>query len=490
VIRALFSASGLAIAAVLFSPLTSDPSPVITDHSRQAEIVGSWLGTLAVQGTQLRIVFHIAEGEDGALTATMDSPDQGAAGIPVSEVTYAEGHLRLVSATVAGEFEGDLSADGSQLVGEWRQGGFTLPLTLTKTDEEIEGLSRPQEPTEPLPYDAEEVNYANEAGGNELAGTLTLPRTSGPHPAVVLVSGSGAQDRNETVMGHRPFLVLSDHLTRNGIAVLRFDDRGVGGSTGNFATATSEDFATDVIAGIRYLVGREDIAHDRIGVVGHSEGALIAPMVAVRSDNVAFIVLMAGPAVTGEEIILEQSALISRASGRSEADIQEALAVNNEVFEIVEAEPDTEVAAERLEELFRAVASKMSEEERAQAGLTNDQAVDTWVQGQVRRVNSNWIRFFLTYDPAPTLARVRVPILAISGELDLQVPPRQNVPVMRQVLEESGNPDYTVEILPGLNHLFQTATTGLPAEYRTIEETIAPAALQLISDWILERVER
>ena len=481
--------SGMAVAVGFFSPVMSPLSAAPVD-SYQEGIVGTWLGTLSVQSTQLRIVFHIKAAEDGTLTATMDSPDQAAAGIPVSEVTYAGRHVVLVSAMVAGEFQGDLSADGSQLVGEWHQGGLTLPLTLTKTNDEVEGPPRPQEPKEPLPYDAEEVRYPNAAGGNELAGTLTLPRTAGPHPAVVLVSGSGAQDRNETVMGHRPFLVLSDYLTRNGIAVLRFDDRGVGGSTGDFATATSEDFATDVIAGIDYLVGRDDIAHDRIGVIGHSEGGLIAPMVAVQSDNVAFIVLMAGPAVTGEEIILEQSALISRASGRSEAEIQEAGAINKEVFEIVETEPDTAVAAARLEELFRAVASRMSEEERAQAGLTNDQAVDTWVQGQVRRVNSNWIRFFLTYDPAPTLARVRVPILAISGELDLQVPPEQNVPVMRRVLEESGNPDYTVEVLPGLNHLFQTATSGLPAEYANIEETIAPAALQLISDWILKRVGR
>jgi pimeloyl-ACP methyl ester carboxylesterase len=484
-----FSVLGLAVAVGLFSP-AMNPSAVTSGRSHQDEIVGTWLGTLAVQGTQLRIVFHIKLGDDGTLTATMDSPDQGAASIPVSEVRYTERHVVLVSAMVRGEFEGDLSADGSQLVGEWRQGGLTLPLTLTKTDEEIEGVTRPQEPKEPLPYDAEDVSYPNEAGGNELAGTLTLPRTAGPHPAVVLVSGSGAQDRNETVMGHRPFLVLSDYLTRKGIAVLRFDDRGVGGSTGDFATATSEDFATDVIAGIDYLVGRDDIAHDEIGVIGHSEGGIIAPMVAVRSDNVAFIVLMAGPAVTGEEIILEQSALIARASGRSEAEIQEALATNKKIFDIVETEPDPEVAAVRLEELFRAIASEMSEEERAQAGLTDDQAVDAWVEGQVRRVDSNWMRFFLTYDPAPTLARVRVPILAISGELDLQVPPKQNVPVMRRVLEESGNPDYTVEVLPGLNHLFQTATTGLPAEYANIEETIAPAALQLISDWILERVKR
>ncbi len=486
----VFSVTCLAMALGPLSSVTVEPVSLVFNASSQEEIVGSWLGTLAVQGTELRIVFHIVEGEDGTLTATIDSPDQGAAGIPVSEVTYTERHLKLVSATVAGEYEGDLSEDGSQIVGEWRQGGVALPLTVAKTEGEVATPPRPQEPREPLPYDAVEVSYPNEAGGNELAGTLTLPRTTGPHPAVVLVSGSGPQDRNETVMGHRPFLVLSDHLTRSGIAVLRFDDRGVGGSTGVFATATSEDFATDVIAGVDYLTSRDDIAHDRIGVIGHSEGGIIAPMVAVKSDDVSFIVLMAGPAVTGEDIILEQSAIISRASGRSEADIQDDLATNREVFEIVKTEPDPEAAAGRLEELFRATAAKMSQEEREQAGLTDDAALDAWVQRQVAQVNSNWVRFFLTYDPAPTLAKVRVPILAITGEQDLQVPPDQNLPVMRRVLAESGNTDYTIEELPGLNHLFQTAITGVPAEYARIEETIAPSALELMREWILERVQR
>jgi len=472
-----------AVASVA-SPMTADVPPV---HLYQDEIVGSWLGTLTVPGAELRIVFHITEGEDGTLSATMDSPDQGANGIPVSEVVFAAGHLKLVSAAVNGEFEGDLAEDGSQIVGEWRQGGVVLPLTVSRTEEEVEGPPRPQEPETPLPYDSEEVVYPNTLGGNELAGTLTLPRSAGPHPAVVLISGSGPQDRDETVMGHRPFLVLSDHLTRLGIAVLRFDDRGVGGSTGDFAAATSEDFATDVLAGVDYLLGRDDIDNEKIGLIGHSEGGLVAPMAAVQSDAVAFIVLMAGPAVTGEEIILEQSLLIARAAGRAVADIEDDLDINKKVFEIVKREPDREVAAQQLEELLRTAAAAMTPEEMEAAGLT-EETLDAQIQSQIQQANSVWVRFFLTYDPAPTLAKVRVPVLAINGELDLQVPPKQNLPVIRQVLQNSGNPDYTVQELPGLNHLFQTATTGSPSEYVGIEETISPVALELMSGWILQRV--
>jgi pimeloyl-ACP methyl ester carboxylesterase len=476
--------------ALLFTCLTlvahvGSPRPDVACSS-QPDVVGSWIGTLTVPGAELRILFHIAESEDGTLTATMDSPDQGATGIPVSTVKLSAGHVTLVSAAVGGEFEGDLSEDGSQIVGEWRQSGATLPLTVTRTEEEVEGPPRPQEPEPPFPYDSEEVVYSNALGGNQLAGTLTTPRGDGPHPAVVFISGSGPQDRDETVMGHRPFLVLSDHLTRHGIAVLRFDDRGVGGSTGDFTTATSEDFATDALAGVSYLLGRDDIDSQEIGLIGHSEGGLIAPLAAVQSDDIAFMVLMAGPAVTGEEIILEQSALISRAAGRAEADIQDDLAVNRKVFQVVKQEPDLEVAAQQLEELLRAAAAEMTQQERAAQGIT-DENLEAQIQAQIRQVNSPWVRFFLVYDPAPTLAKVRVPVLAIYGELDLQVPAKQNLPVIRNVLQDSGNPDYTVEELSGLNHLFQTATTGAPSEYVTIEETFSPVALQLISDWILER---
>ena len=466
-------------------------TPAVEPTEAQRPIVGSWLGYLEVGGgAQIRMVFHIEPTADGGFTGTMDSPDQGANGIPVSEITFTGGHLTLISAMVSGRYEGDLSADGTRLEGTWTQGGLDISLTLQQVArEDIEPPSRPQEPERPLPYHEEEVRYANPEGGHELAGTLTLPRSAGPHPAVVLVSGSGPQDRDETVMQHRPFLVLSDHLTRQGIAVLRFDDRGIGESGGEYGTATTVDFASDALAGVAFLKNRPDIDDSWIGIVGHSEGGVVAPMAAAKSGDVAFIVMMAGTGVPGEEILLEQAALIARAGGASEEDIRENAQLQRALFAIVKEVADPREAAPRLIEVMERQLAQMTEEERAAAEMT-DETLDLVVQTQVRQVNSPWFRFFLTYDPVQALSQVSVPVLAINGELDLQVPPDQNLPVIERALHEGGNSDVTVAELPGLNHLFQTCTTGSPTEYSGIEETISPTALTMMSDWILERVGR
>ena len=462
--------------------------PPVEPSEAQKPIVGSWLGTLEIPGGgQLRMVFNIDPAADGGFAATVDSPDQGVSGIPFSEATFADGHLRLFSSDMAATFEGDLSPDGTILEGNWIQGGMELTLSLERTEGPVAPPPRPQEPERPFPYDDEEVRFTNPAGGHTLAGTVTLPRGGAPHPAVVLVSGSGAQDRNETVAGHRPFLVLSDHLTRHGIAVLRFDDRGTGESEGDHASADSEGFASDVLAGVAYLKGRDDIDAGKIGVVGHSEGGLIAPMTAVRSSDVAFIVMMAGPGVSGEEILFEQGAVIARAGGATEESIESNRLLQEALFKIVGDEPDPEVALPLLVEVMKAHLAQMTEEDRTTAGLTGNNE-DQLVRTQVEMVNSPWFRFFLTFDPGSVLRRVSVPVLAINGELDLQVPPYQNLPVIERALIEGGNPDVTIVELPGLNHLFQTCTTGSPSEYQSIEETFSPMALETISAWILERV--
>lgn len=464
--------------------------PDIAPTEAQRPIVGTWLGTLEVPGgARLRMVFHIRPTADGGFTATLDSPDQGAAGLPATEVTFSGGHLKLFSSVVAGTFEGDLSQDETTLQGEWMQGGMELPLTLERTEGDVKPPARPQEPKGPLPYDQEEVRYTNPDGGHTLAGTLTVPRDGAPHPAVVLISGSGPQDRDETVFGHRPFLVLADHLTRQGIAVLRYDDRGVGESEGDFGSATTEDFVSDALAGVEFLKKRNDIDAGAIGLIGHSEGGLVAPMAAVRSHDVAFIVMMAGPGVTGEAIVLEQAVLIAKASGATEEATNRNRELQQRLFDIVERVSSPEEAKPLLEEVLRSSLAGMTEEEREAAGLTGARE-DQVVQTQVQTVNSPWFRFFLTYDPAPTLRRVTVPVLALNGELDLQVPPKQNLPAISAALKEGGNPDVTVMELPGLNHLFQHATTGSPNEYTGIEETISPEVLSIISDWILERVHR
>lgn len=450
-------------------------------------VVGTWLGTLEVSaGVELRLVFHIEEAEEAGLTATLDSPDQGAQGIPVSEVRPSGDTLRLQVAAVGGSFEGVREAE-SRIVGQWRQSGRRLPLELRRVDR-VEGPSRPQEPEPPFPYEVEEVRFENPEAGIELAGTLTLPEGEGPFPAVLLVSGSGPQDRDETVFGHRPFLVLADHLTRRGIAVLRVDDRGVGESGGTFADATSLDFALDARAGLDFLESRPEVDRDAIGLVGHSEGGIIAPMVARRSDRVDFLVLLAGPGLPGEDLLLLQGAAIARAMGASAAQIDEQQALQEALFRVVGEEKDPEARQERLEATLRERVERMSDAERAVGGIPTDSAgLEAWLEAQVSRAASPWFRFFLRHDPREDLRQVSVPVLALIGGRDLQVPPEENLPEIEAALVRGGNRDVTVMELEGLNHLFQHAETGSPAEYARIEETMAPEAMEAVAQWILAR---
>jgi fermentation-respiration switch protein FrsA (DUF1100 family) len=428
------------------------------------------------------MVFNLSRADDGTLTATMDSPDQGAMGIPVSEVSYTSGVLLLRSAAVQGEFEGQFTEAG--LEGHWRQGGGEFALVLERS-EPVEAPNRPQEPKPPFPYEAVDVRYPNAEAGIELAGTLTFPSEGGPFPAVILSTGSGPQNRDEELLGHKPFAVIADHLTRQGIAVLRFDDRGVGESTGDHAAANSEDFASDVLAGMRFLQGRSEVDPSKIGVAGHSEGGLIAPLAATMTDELAFLVLLAGPGLTGEEILYLQGALIAKAAGATQEQVDASTEVQRKMFAVVKENDDVDAARSELISVLDEAIANLSEEDKAAAGIGND--AEAWKEAQVNQVNSLWMRFFLTYDPVSSLSQIRIPVLAINGEKDLQVPPKENLEAIGAALEAAGNPDFTVTELPGLNHLFQHSETGAPSEYQRIEETFSPDALEIVSSWILER---
>ena len=439
------------------------PAPVLSDPIKE-----TWLGTLDAGGVTLRLAVHLTRSPEGALTAKVDSIDQGAMGIPVERAAYRNSTLTLELKLPAARFEGTMNKDGTEISGKWSQGPAPLPLVLKAVDK-VPALNRPQEPKAPLPYLEEEVGYASKAAGVKLAGTLTKPARGGPFPAVLLITGSGPEDRNETVFGHKPFLVLSDHLTRQGIAVLRVDDRGVGGSSAGPAGATTDDLVEDVLAGVEFLKSRKEIDAARIGLVGHSEGGLIAPRAAVRSKDVAFIVLMAGPGLPGDQILLAQSALIMKAEGADAEKIEHARKENQTVYDIVKHEKDAAAAETRIRH------------ELASGTALPKEAVDA----QVKMATSTWFRYFLTYDPRPTLAQVKVPVMAVVGERDLQVPAQENIEAIRKTLEGAGHKDHALVVLPGLNHLLQECKTGSPSEYAGIEQTIAPAALKTISDWIL-----
>jgi pimeloyl-ACP methyl ester carboxylesterase len=434
---------------------------------------GNWLGALEVSGFKLRLLLKISKTADGQLKATMDSIDQRAKDLVVDSISFQDGTLKFVMKAIGASYTGTLSKDGTQFNGEFTQGGV-LPLDLKRvTDTSQTELRRPQTPLKPYPYREEEVSYENTLDHVKLAATLTVPAGNGPFPAVVLITGSGPQDRNEALLGHQPFLVLADYLTRRGIAVLRADDRGVGGTSKGGPKDTTENYADDALAGIQFLKTRKEVDPKQIGLLGHSEGGMAAPMAAAKSSDVAFIVLMAGPGIPGDKLLSKQVGLISAAECQKE--VQRALADAKELMTTVINERDNTVAKQKLHDA--AVKRTEAAKKRLEAQLAGADAQNAaWA--------TDWFRYFLSYDPRPTLMKVKVPVLAVNGEKDLQVPAKEDLEAIDQALKEAGNKDYKIVLLPNLNHLFQTTQTGAPSEYAEIEETIAPIALQTIGDWI------
>ncbi len=433
-------------------------------QAADADLVGRWEGALNVGGASLPIVIRVEQGPDG-LATVMDSPAQNVRGLAVTGLSDAGGVVRFSVPAARGAFEGARSADGGVWTGAWSQGGASLPLVLTRAAATAEpaGPARPQTPVPPFPYAAEDVTFRNEDAGITLAGTLTLPPGDGPFAAVVLLTGSGAQDRDETIFDHRPFAVWADALTRRGMAVLRFDDRGVGGSGGGGPDETSEDFAGDAAAAIAWLRTRPEIDPARIGLMGHSEGGMTAPLAVSRGAPAAFVVMIAGQSVTGADIITEQAARLVAASGASPEQVAETRRGQTEIMAASVANKDDGPAAARAAEASLVAAGQPA----AQA------------QASVRGISSPWYRWFASHDPAPALAALDVPVLALYGGKDLQVPADQNAEALARV-----QPQAEIVVLPDLNHLMQTAATGLPGEYATIEETVAPEALTTVGDWI------
>ncbi len=466
------------LAAVLWAVLVPHPAQA----QASPDLSGTWEGAVTTAaGQDVRLVFHFRWADD-AWSVTWDSPDQGAIGLPGGPVTIDGSSVSIALSVIQGGYDAQVSADGESMVGTFKQGPASIPLSVARTARTVAPLERPQEPLPPFPYLAEDVAFLNPVGGHRLAGTLTVPEGRGPFPAAILISGSGPQDRNETIQGHKPFLVLAHHLTLAGIAVLRFDDRGVGASGGDFAAATSADFATDVAAGIDYLATRPEIDESRIGLVGHSEGGLIAPLVATQRDDVAYLVLLAAPGLPGDEILLMQGALIARAGGADEVAIRDSQSVQREIFAALEGASDPSAARDRVLAILTEAARRLTPAQRQSSGLT-----ESGIESQAAQVTSPWFRYFLRHDPRGPLARVQAPVLALAGERDLQVPPRENLREIRAALRRAGNEDVTTLELRRLNHLFQTSVTGAPSEYGAITETFAPEALELISTWILER---
>ncbi len=464
-----------------------------TEMPDPAGLAGGWGGALDMGAFRLPVVVHLTY-DGAAYAATFDSPDQGVLGLPAEAavVRTADGAADSLVVTVAvagGVLAGRVAAGRDSIAASWTQGGQSLPLALTREGAVFE-RRRPQEPHPPFPYTTEEVTFAG-GEGVTLAGTVTRPPGDGPFPAVVLVSGSGQQDRDETVMGHKPFAVVADHLARRGILALRYDDRGVGGSMPgpDLASATSADFADDARGAVAFLAARPDVS--AVGVVGHSEGGMIAPMVAGQTDAVDFVMLLAGPSVRGDAIIARQGVLIAQSAGMSAAGAEgleaPTLAALGRVVAVPLREPFPDSVRAALQADFYAMTTGMSPEDRAASGLAGGPEADSvYAAGMAERLALPWMRYFFAYDPQPALRALRVPALALFGEKDLQVPPAQSEGPMREALAASASPRWAVEVFDGLNHLFQTAPTGAINEYAEIEETISPAVLERVAEWVLD----
>ncbi len=442
-----------------------------------AGLDGRWNGEVVLNGVTLRQGLRFRTAPTGTI-GLYESPDQMVSGVPVRGLTRDGNAVRFTIMNGMLVFSGTLADDGQSLAGNLAQPGQTeLAITFKRqaAGAKAAEAKRPQLPIAPFPYRSEEVAIPNPAApGVTLAGTLTLPAGKGPFPAAILISGSGPQDRDETLAGHKPFAVIADHLTRNGFAVLRLDDRGTAKSTGEFSKATSADFASDANAAFAGLAARPDIRASAIGFIGHSEGGMVAPIAMAGNPQVAYAVLLAGPGTRLDQLMLSQQRLVGSQMGRSEADLDKAEPIFAKIFAAVaKAKDNAETEA--------AIAAILTPQARADFGLPADAPASILTA----RLGGPWFRYFLNYDPVPNLARITVPVLAINGALDRQVPAADNLAAIRKAL--SANKDATITELPGLNHLFQTAKTGGIGEYQMIEETFAPAALDLMTTWLQKR---
>jgi len=446
------------------------------------KIAGSWMGHIIASSMDVRIVFHFSISAADTLIATLDSPDQSVEGIKLGSVIRQDSILYIDASNLRIKYTGIIQND-TLIKGTWSQSGKDYPLDIERMKAPLT-VNRPQEPKPPFPYVAEEVTFTNNQEKFDLAGTLTIPQGNGPFPAVVLITGSGYQDRDETVFNHKPFLVIADYLTRLGIAVLRYDDRATAKSGGNKTNATSVNLAGDASAAVDFLTSRPEIDHSKIGLAGHSEGSLIAAITASGRSDIAFVVSLAGPGIKGEEIILRQSKDIMAASGSDTATVNENQRVMRHLYDIIVSETDQKNAVKKSMQWYNTFLDNK--------GVTADKRKEEMADfaRSLVAINSPWFRYFLASEPDVFWRQVKCPVLALNGEKDIQVYYRDNLDGIVNSLKKGGNREVTAVSLPGHNHLFQHCKTGLTTEYATIEETFSPVALKKMSDWIIEATKK
>jgi len=435
-----------------------------------ADVSGKWLGTITFGSVKLRIAFEISAAKEGGYTGSMRGIDQSGLAMPMSAVLLNGDSLRLEMDVIRSAYEGKFT-DTNTIEGNWLQHGTSTPLVMKRVDTFPE-IIRPQTPRTPYPYTEEDVAYDNPSAKVHIAGSLTLPNGKGPFPAVLLIVGSGPLNRDEEVAFHKPFLVLADHLTRQGIAVLRADKRGVGKTTGDFEEATIQDLADDVRAGVEYLKTRREIDPKHIGLLGHSEGGVVGPILASQSSDVAFVVMLAGPGQNNGDIIIFQKTLAAKEHGADENTLALMRSWYERLYALVREDTDNATAEKKI----RALHATLTSDQKDKLGWP-DSGLDREIADQLKH---HW-RCDLRHDPCAVLRKVRCPVLALGAEKDMQVPAKENLAGIEQALKAGGNTRFAVRECPGLNHAFRTE----PHAPGSDDETLAPVVLQTISDWII-----
>jgi hypothetical protein len=425
---------------------------------------GDWTGKILIQGFPLTLDYHISKNEND-FSATMDSPDQKSFGNRVKEVIVAGNEINLNFPDY--KIFTKLRYKNDSLIGVYSQYGKDYPLSMSRKTGDSKGINRPQEPKAPFDYQIEEVKFKNTKDQITLAGTFTYPNGDGPFPTVILISGSGGQNRDEEIFNHKSFWVIADYFAKNGIATLRYDDRGIAQSEGNFATSTSADFAEDAKAGIEFLKVHPKVNSSKLGIVGHSEGGMIAPMVAASDSSIGFIILLAGPGIPIDELMILQNNEVSKANGLSKSMIEQNSILNQKCYAIIKTEKDLSKAKTKLNKLF--AKSEMAE-------------ID--IQNTINLITSPWFRYFIQYDPSISLEKVKCPVLALNGDKDIQVTANENLAGIEASLKKAGNQNYEVKLVENKNHLFQTTQKLGIDEYMENEESFAPDVMKLMLDWI------
>ena len=443
------------------------------------DITGDWNGKTKRGDKEITFVFTITK-QGNTYQSTMAVPTFRVSGVKPKSTTFSNGKLTIDGSNLGMNYQGEFNKDSQQFEGTYKEGAIVLKLNLKKGAIKIADAKRPQEPSKPYPYYEEEVVFNNAKANVKLAGTLTLPKKEGKFPVVILITGSGPQDRDETFMGHKPFLVLADHLTRQGVGVLRFDDRGHAKSTGDFGTATTADFAEDVLSAVAYLKSRKEIDKKNIGLIGHSEGGIIAPLAANQTKDVSFIVLLASTGISGSELSVMQSKTLRGFPVKDEVAYEKN---TRKAIEIVTSNRSNDAIKKEIrthyDAFLRPILTSLGAPEKN---------INAFINNQVKSSTKPWNRYFLQYNPADEFAKLQIPVLSLNGSKDTQVNAKINQEGIKNALIKGENKDYKIVELENLNHFFQECKTGKMDEYRKIEQTFSPTALQEISSWILKRI--